>query len=71
MSVVLVILYLAGWLATTVVLLRNGFGDDEDGRQQRTVVGLVNALTAFALAAVWPISGWLLPIVRSVMDNHE
>jgi hypothetical protein len=70
MTVVLVTLYLAGWLATTVVLLRGGFAD-EGGRRQRAAVGLVSAACAFALAAVWPISGWLLPIIRAAMDDTE
>jgi hypothetical protein len=71
MTVVLVTLYLAGWLATTVVLLRGGFAADEGGRRQRAVVGLVSVACAFALAAVWPISGWLLPIIRAAMDDTE
>jgi hypothetical protein len=71
MTVVLVTLYLAGWLATTVVLLRGVFAADEGGRRQRAAVGLVSAACAFALAAVWPISGWLLPIIRAAMDDTE
>jgi hypothetical protein len=71
MTVVLVILYLAGWLATTVMLLRGGFAGGEGGRRQRAAVGLVSAACAFALAAVWPISGWLLPMIRAAMDDTD
>jgi hypothetical protein len=71
MTVVLVSLYLAGWLVTTVMLLRGGFGADEGGRRQRAVVGLVSAASAFALAAVWPVSSWLLPMIRAAMDDKD
>jgi hypothetical protein len=71
MTVVLVVLYLAGWLATTVVLLRGAFAADEGGRRQRAAVGLVSAACAIALAAVWPISGWLLPMIPAAMDDTE
>ena len=71
MTVVLVTLYLAGWLVTTIVLLRGSFATDERGRRQRAAVGLVSAACAIALAAVWPISGWLLPIIRGAMNDGE
>jgi hypothetical protein len=32
---------------------------------------LVSVACAIALAAVWPISGWLLPIIRAAMDDTE
>ena len=33
------------------------------------IAGIVGAVCAFALAAVWPISGWVLPFLRTAMDD--
>jgi hypothetical protein len=71
MRVVWVALYLAGWVATTFVMLRGTFAADENGRRQRALVGLVSVGCAIALAAVWPISGWFLPLIRSALDNSD
>ena len=60
-------LYLAGWLTTTFLLLRSGAFADESRRKYRAIAGIVGAACAFA--AVWPISGWILPFLRSAMDD--
>ncbi len=62
-------LYLAGWLVTTVMLLRGGLASGEGDRTHRVVAGLVGAVCALALAAVWPISGWFLPMIRAALDD--
>lgn len=64
-------LYLAGWLVTTFLLLRSGAFADGDRRRHRAIAGLIGAACAFALAAVWPISGWILPFLRAGMDDES
>ncbi len=51
------------------LLLRSGAFADESRRKHRAIAGIVGAAFAFALAAVWPISGWILPFLRSAMDD--
>jgi hypothetical protein len=62
-------LYLAGWFTTTFLLLRSGAFADESRGKHRAIAAIVGAVCAFALAAVWPISGWVLPFLRSAMDD--
>jgi hypothetical protein len=62
-------LYLAGWFTTTFLLLRSGAFTDDSRRKHRAIAGIVGAVCAFALAAVWPISGWVLPFLRTAMDD--
>jgi hypothetical protein len=69
MTVVLAVTYLAGWLVTTVLLLRRDPGSD--GHPHRALLGLVGAGCAVALAAVWPLTAWVLPAIRAALDNPE
>jgi uncharacterized membrane protein YeaQ/YmgE (transglycosylase-associated protein family) len=71
MKYVWVTLYIAGWLATTFVLLRGSLGTDESGRRKRAAIGVVGAVCASALAAVWPISGWFLPMIRAALEDTD
>lgn len=61
--------YLAGWLVTTFLLLRPGVATDPQHRGHRTVLNLVGVACAIALAAVWPLSGWLLPMIRAALHH--
>ncbi len=71
MRYLLIALYLGGWLLTTVALLRRQFGDDERGRRDRIVFNAVSVLCAIALAAVWPLSGWFLPMIRAALGRPD
>jgi uncharacterized membrane protein YeaQ/YmgE (transglycosylase-associated protein family) len=71
MNVVLIVGYLAGWVATTVLLLRSGVATDPNGRGHRAVLGVVGVACAIALAAVWPLSGWLLPVLRAALQDPD
>lgn len=71
MTIFLVVAYVIGWIVTTVVLLRHDFAPDATSRGHRAVLGVVSAVCALALAAVWPISGWFLPMIRAAMDDSE
>ncbi len=62
-------LYLAGWITVTFLLLRSGALAGEDRRKHRAIAGIVGAFCAFALAAVWPLSGWILPFLRNAMED--
>ena len=62
-------LYLAGWITTTFLLLRSGALSDPSRRRHRPIAGVVAGACALALAAVWPISGWILPFLRAAMDD--
>ncbi|OAN36172.1 hypothetical protein [Mycolicibacterium iranicum] len=64
-------LYLAGWLTTTFLLLRSRAFTDPNRRKHRAIAGIVSAAFAFALAAVWPVSGWILPFLRTAMDDDS
>jgi hypothetical protein len=35
------------------------------------VLNLVGVACAIALAAVWPLSGWLLPMIRAALREQE
>ncbi|MDY6871913.1 MAG: hypothetical protein SV966_15915 [Actinomycetota bacterium] len=71
MRYLLIALYLGGWLLTTVLLLRRQFGDDERGRRDRLVFNTISLLCAVALAAVWPLSGWFLPMIRAALGRRD
>ncbi|MCZ8380625.1 hypothetical protein O6P37_17300 [Mycobacterium sp. CPCC 205372] len=68
MNVVLITGYLAGWVLTTFLLLRPSVTRDP---QHRAVLNLVGVACAIALAAVWPLSGWLLPMIRAALREQE
>jgi hypothetical protein len=71
MRYLLIALYLGGWLLTTVALLRRQFGDDDRGRRDHLIFNTVSVLCAVALAAVWPLSGWFLPIIRAALGRQD
>lgn len=71
MSIFLGVAYLAGWILTTVLLLRRIPVDDDRHRGDRVVMRMVGIMCAVALAAVWPLSGWLLPLLRSALENPD
>jgi hypothetical protein len=69
MRYLLVALYLGGWIVTTVLLLRRQFGDDDRSRRTRMVFNAVSVACALALAAVWPLSAWFLPMIRAALGG--
>lgn len=71
MRYLLIALYLGGWLLTTAALLRRQFGDDDRGRRDRLIFDTVSVLCAVALAAVWPLSGWFLPMIRAALGRRD
>ncbi|WP_422746905.1 hypothetical protein ACN27E_04580 [Mycobacterium sp. WMMD1722] len=71
MRYLLIALYLGGWLLTTVLLLRRQFGHDDRSRRTRMVVNAVSVACALALAAVWPVSAWFLPMIRAALGNDD
>jgi len=73
MRYLLIALYLGGWLLTTVMMLRgrSGAGDDERSRRTRLVFNAVSVACALALAAVWPVSGFFLPMIRAALGNPD
>ncbi|MCK0174186.1 MULTISPECIES: hypothetical protein [Mycobacteriaceae] len=71
MRYLLVALYLGGWIVTTVLLLRRQFGDDERSRRTRMVFNAVSVACALALAAVWPLSAWFLPMIRAALRGND
>lgn len=71
MRYLLIALYLGGWLVTTVMLLRGQFGGDERSHRRRMVFNAVSVACAIALAAVWPVSGLFLPLIRAALGRDE
>lgn len=71
MRYVLIALYLVGWAGTTVALMRAAPPEAADGRGRQAVLRLVAGGCAIALAAVWPLSGWFLPMIRSAFDQRD
>jgi hypothetical protein len=71
MRYVLIALYLGGWLVTTVMMLRGQFGGDTRGHRTRMVFNAVSVACAIALAAVWPLSGLFLPMIRAALGREE
>ncbi|MEV3905782.1 MULTISPECIES: hypothetical protein [unclassified Mycobacterium] len=71
MNVLLITGYLAGWVLTTFLLLRPDVAADPQHRGHRAVLNLVGVACAIALAAVWPLSGWLLPMIRAALREQE
>lgn len=71
MRYLLIALYVAGWIATTVALMRATPPSDADGRGHQMVLRLVGGACAIALAAVWPISGLFLPMIRAAFGERD
>ncbi|MBO0676120.1 hypothetical protein JRC04_01445 [Mycolicibacterium sp. S2-37] len=71
MRYLLIALYLGGWILTTVMLLRRQFGDDDRSRRTRMVFNAVSVACALALAAVWPVSAWFLPMIRAALGKED
>lgn len=66
--------YLLGWIVTSVALMRAmGPADDGNGagRGRRAVLALVNGACAILLAAVWPLSGMFLPLIRAAFNRGD
>lgn len=71
MRYLLIALYLAGWVFTTVALMRAAPASDGDGRGHHLVLKLVSGACAVALAAVWPVSGFFLPMIRAAFGERD
>jgi len=71
MRYLLIALYLGGWLLTTAVLLRRQFAADDRSRRTRMLFNAVSVACAVALAAVWPVSAWFLPMIRAALGNDD
>lgn len=68
----LIALYLVGWIGTTIALMRAiPASDGQQGRGHQAVLRLVSGACAIALAAVWPLSGLFLPIIRNAFDQRD
>lgn len=71
MRYLLIALYIAGWLATTVALVRATPTADEGSRGHRLVLQLVSGACAVALAVVWPLSALFLPLIRAAFNRND